>query len=63
MTEFYYVNKLLVQTSVSQSGPSGPLGAMTDTQGDKKGLRCFYGSFETYTRYSGVVDKEQEKEK
>ena len=27
----------------------------------KKSLRCFNGSFETYTRYSGVADAEQKK--
>ena len=26
-----------------------------------KGLRCFYGSFDIYTRYSGVVDEKQNK--
>ena len=25
----------------------------------KKGLRYFTGSFETYTRYSGIADEEQ----
>ena len=27
----------------------------------KKGLRCFYGSLQTYTRYSWVADEEQKK--
>ena len=27
----------------------------------KKGLRCFYGSLQTYTRYSGVADEEHKK--
>ena len=27
----------------------------------KKGLRCYYGSLQTYTRYSGVADEEKKK--